>query len=146
MKVVSHNLLDVFIALEVERDMEFGQSKENGSSCSFLLKSAVRELREQVKDLANFCFRLIGAIFSQNPSNDLHQSVRNVWVLFEDLEVDFDCALAEFLTLFSTFVFRDRKYESVCELLSDLISTDFEQLVHVSDVPVLIWSELISKS
>ena len=33
---------------------------------------------------------MMGAVLAQNPRDDLHQSIRDVWILLKNLQVDFD--------------------------------------------------------
>lgn len=53
------------------------------------------------------------AVLSQDPRNHLHESIRYILVLFENLCVDLNCAIAELFTLFYSIILTDRRDELV---------------------------------
>ena len=60
-------------------------------------------------------------------------------------EVDFDGRVAELLAVLCSLIFTDAPNELVGQLRCDLISANLEELVHISDVPVLIRSEVLAE-
>ena len=71
-QVVIHNLINVLIGLEVEGTVQLGQRQEDGCPRLLILKGTIAELGEEVESSTSLNFRLIGAIFTKNPCNDLH--------------------------------------------------------------------------
>ena len=110
-----------------------------------MFKCAIAELREEVEDGAHLGLWAVGAILTQDPSNHLHKSIRNVGVLLEDFQVNLDCALSELFSLLGPLILTDRPDELVGQILSDLVASDLEETVHVANIPVLVRSELVSK-
>ena len=145
MKVIRHDLLHILVWLVIERTVKLCQGKKDGCSCRLTLEGAVTKLGQQVQDLAHLCLRLVRTILSKNPCDDLHQSIWNVWILFQDLQVDLDSALPKLFALLSLLILANRHDELVCELLCDLITTNLEEFVHVANVPVLIRSKLVAE-
>ena len=71
-QVVIHNLINILIGLEVEGTVQLGQCQEDGRPRLLILKGTIAELGEEIESSASLNFRLIGAIFTKNPCNDLH--------------------------------------------------------------------------
>ena len=110
-----------------------------------MLESAIRKLGQQVENRAHFGLRLVRAILTKDPSDDLHESVRNVRVFLQDLQVDLDSALSKFLTLLGPLVLTDRPNELIGQFLCNLVSANFKKLVHVPYIPVLVLCEGVTK-
>ena len=125
-EIVSHDLLHVVVLLKRDRAVQLRQGKKNGCPRPLVLKRAIAELGQQVENRADFRLRLVRAVLAENPGDDLHERIRNVRVLLQNLQVDLDRALPELFSLFSPFVLRNRPDELVCELLSDLITSNLE--------------------
>ena len=73
----------------------------------------------------------------------MHKRIRDVRVLLENLRVNLNRALAEFFTLFSPLVLTNRPNELIREVFCDLVATDLKEAIHVSDIPVLVWSNFV---
>jgi hypothetical protein len=109
--------------------MQFRHSYQYRGSCPFIFECAVGDLRYHIQNVLRF--RLISlfrssAILSQDPCNNLHESVRYILVFFQDLSVNLNGAIAELLALFRIVILTDRRYELIGQVARNLIATDLE--------------------
>ena len=102
-------------------------------------------MTQQIEDLLYFGWLRVRAVLTKDPSDDLHEGVRYVGVLLQYFEVDFDGRVAELLAVLCSLIFAGAPNELVGQLRCDLISANLEELVHISDVPVLIRSEVLAE-
>lgn len=145
MQVIRHHLLQKVIGLKIQRHMQLGEGKQDGRPCSLVLEGAIGELSKQLKILTNLFFGRIRAILAKDPGDDLHERIRDVRVLLQDLKVDLHGALPELFTLLGSFVLTDGPDELVGQILSDLITTNLEELIHIPHVPVLVGCEILAE-
>lgn len=106
-------------------------------------------LRDHLQDVR--CLGLIGllrptTVLTKDPSNDLHQCIWDVLIFLQNLEVNLDSAISEFLTTVAiTLVLTYAGNEFVSQLGCNLVSTNLKELVHVLDVPILVGRKFIAQ-
>jgi len=102
---IVHDLLDIVILFKGKTGVKPCQGKQDTCSRLLLLECAVRELAQKVQNLSYFLgVGLVGAVLAEDPGDDLHQGVGNVWVLFQNLEINFDSGVSELVTNFISLV------------------------------------------
>jgi hypothetical protein len=126
--------------------VKFSQSWNYQADCGFVFISDVSLVTKLICNFQLFFFVILfGTVFSHNPCNDLHQRLRDIWILFKNFQVNFDCWISKKLAVFLFVILTDTENELVCEILSNEISSKFKNFVHSPYVPIFIWCKFFSQ-
>ena len=126
--------------------MQFGKSKQDKRSSPFVLICASGKLGKQVEDFGYFPYvSQLRAVLSQDPRDDLKQSIWDVWVFLKYLHVDFNGTFPELFAILIPLVLTDGPNKLVNQVFFYLVSSNLEQSIHSPNVPVLVGSEVFTQ-
>lgn len=144
LSIVCHHIFHFNVISIALRSVQLSDSSQDIPSSNLILEIPISSLTEVIYDLHDFLLVLsLCSILTHDPSDDLHERVRDVRVLLEDLRVNLDSRLSELLTIDLPFVFTDALNKLVRQICRYQVSSYLIQLVHGSYVPVLAGRELL---
>ena len=143
---IAHHSFELGVWLVALRKVQFCERLDDQGVGGRVFVSDVGLQTEFMNNLINFfLIRNIGTVLAHYPGNHLHERLWDVWILLKDLEINFDCAFAEFFSVLLLVVLPNTFDEFVGEVLSDKVAPELKNFVHRSNVPVLGRRELFSE-